>query len=78
MQVFKSKIISGLKKKKSRKLWGVQVKICANKALRKTYFLLAKWSLTKSISKLLTKLSLKKNQNKIFSKFSKTIYNNFT
>jgi hypothetical protein len=78
MQVFKSKIISGFKKKKSRKLWGVQVKICAKKGLRKTYFLLAKWSLTKSISKLLTKLSLKKNQNKIFSKFSKTIYNNFT
>jgi hypothetical protein len=56
MQVFKSKIISGFKKKKSRKLWGVQVKICANKALRKTYFLLAKWSLNKSISKLLTKI----------------------
>jgi hypothetical protein len=40
-----------LKKKSLENCGGVQVQICANKALRKTYFLLAKWSLTKSISK---------------------------
>lgn len=36
------------------------MQICANKALRKIYFLLTKWSLTKSISKHVNKTIIKK------------------